>query len=208
MATRYVWEKWDIALSKTLFTDKTIMRMSRDYNYFSWDTSYTYFDGTDVGIVAGNIALLNPSTYTITALQAKDGINSDYVLLAGGKYAKAANNISEYYTIVYSSVQSWNDSGFGTWTLWADGFYLSKDKGSTSYGNISSASSGAYPSNGVFGDYWYVSAGSDTIDPSAVTYDESTLIAGQTVTVTISPSTGNTYGGTITYQVEVNVDET
>ena len=36
----------------------------------------------------------------------------------------------------------------------------------------------------------------------------STVIAGETVSVTISPSSGNSYGGTITYSVEVNVDET
>lgn len=81
-------------------------------------------------------------------------------------------------------------------------------QGSTSYGNVSSASSSAYPSNNYSDSYWYVLKGDDCIDPSAVTYDESTLVAGQTVTVTISPSTSNTYGGTITYQVEVNVDET
>lgn len=80
-------------------------------------------------------------------------------------------------------------------------------KGSTSYGNISSTSSNAYPSSSYSGNYWYVLQGDDCIDPSAVTYDESALIAGQTVTVTISPSASNTYGGTITYQVEVNVDE-
>lgn len=81
-------------------------------------------------------------------------------------------------------------------------------KGSTSYGDVASSGSGTYPTNSYSGNYWYVYKGSDTIDPTAVSYDASTVIAGETVSVTISPSSGNSYGGTITYSVEVNVDET
>ena len=81
-------------------------------------------------------------------------------------------------------------------------------KGSTSYGDVASSGSGTYPTNNYSGNYWYVYKGSDTIDPTAVSYDASTVIAGETVSVTISPSSGNSYGGTITYSVEVNVDET
>lgn len=81
-------------------------------------------------------------------------------------------------------------------------------KGSTSYGNVSSVSSGAYPSNSYSGSYWYVSKGNDTIDPAAVSYDALTVIAGKTVTATISPSSGIVNGGTITYSIETNIDET
>lgn len=88
-----------------------------------------------------------------------------------------------------------------------DLYRFEKGKGSTSYGDISSASSGAYPANSYSGSYWYVSLGSDIIDPSAVSYDINSVIAGQSVIVTISPSSGNQYGGTITYSIEVNVDE-
>lgn len=35
-------------------------------------------------------------------------------------------------------------------------------KGTTSYGQVSSTSSSAYPANGISGSYWYVSAGSTT----------------------------------------------
>ena len=78
-------------------------------------------------------------------------------------------------------------------------------KGSTSYGNISSGSSGAYPANSYSGNYWYISKGSDTIDPVSVSYSSS-IQGGQTVAITINPSTGNVYGGTIKYKVEYQLN--
>ena len=78
-------------------------------------------------------------------------------------------------------------------------------KGSTSYGNVSAATSGAYPANSYSGNYWYVSKGSDTIDPVSVSYSSS-IQGGQTVAITINPSTGNVYGGTIKYKVEYQLN--
>ena len=78
-------------------------------------------------------------------------------------------------------------------------------KGSTSYGNVSSASSGAYPANNYSGSYWYVSKGNDTIDPASVTYPASPN-GGELVDITIAPSTGNTFGGTVKYKVEYQLD--
>lgn len=69
--------------------------------------------------------------------------------------------------------------------------------------NVSSASSGAYPQNGADSaeNNYYVYQGSDSIDPANVTYPAS-IIAGQSITVTVTPSSTNTYGGTVTYQYE------
>lgn len=82
---------------------------------------------------------------------------------------------------------------------------LESEKGSTSYGNISSASSGAYPSNNYSGSYWYVKKGSDTIDPASVNYPASPN-GGELIDITIAPSTGNTFGGTVKYKVEYQLD--
>lgn len=77
-------------------------------------------------------------------------------------------------------------------------------KGST-VGNISSASSSAYPTNSYSGDYWYVYQGSDSIDPTAVGYSTTSPVAGHAITIKATASS-NTYGGTITYQYEVSLD--
>lgn len=73
-------------------------------------------------------------------------------------------------------------------------------KGSTSYGNVAGTSSTAYPNNSYSGDYWYVYKGSDSIDPTAISYPTN-IFKGQRVTVTITPGTP-TYGGTISYKYE------
>ena len=80
-------------------------------------------------------------------------------------------------------------------------------KGDNSYGNASSTNANAYVSNGKVGDYWYVSKGSDNIDPTALTYSDA-VTAGQPVTLTIAPSTGTTLGGNISYVIQTTTNGT
>lgn len=79
-------------------------------------------------------------------------------------------------------------------------------KGSTSYGNIAASSSSKYPNNNYSGTYWYVYKGSDSIDPTAITYSPNPAKGGELVTITITPSTSITYGGTISYKYEYQLD--
>lgn len=78
-------------------------------------------------------------------------------------------------------------------------------QGSTSYGQVTSADSGAHPTNGRSGSYWYRSQGSDTIDPAAVTLPAS-IFGGDTITASITPSSGKTYGGTVSYTYQYRLD--
>ena len=72
-------------------------------------------------------------------------------------------------------------------------------------GSVSSASSGAYPTDGWRSPYWYVYQGSDVIDPAAVTIPAS-IQGGTSIDITVAPSTGKKYGGTVsyTYQYRLN----
>lgn len=72
-------------------------------------------------------------------------------------------------------------------------------------GSVSSANSGAYPSNGWRSPYWYERQGSDVIDPAAVSLPAS-IFGGDTVTATVSPSVGKVYGGTVTYTWQYRLD--
>ena len=78
-------------------------------------------------------------------------------------------------------------------------------QGSTNYGHIASASSGAYPQNSYSGNYWYIYQGSDSIDPAAVTLPAG-IFGGDTVTVTVTPSAGKVYGGNVTYTWQYRLD--
>ena len=72
-------------------------------------------------------------------------------------------------------------------------------------GSVSSASSGAYPTDGWRSPYWYEYQGSDTIDPAAVTLPAS-IMGGDTVTVTVTSSAGKVYGGNVTYTWQYRLD--
>lgn len=72
-------------------------------------------------------------------------------------------------------------------------------------GSVSSASSGAYPTDGWRRPYWYVYQGSDVIDPASVSIPAS-IQGGTSIDITVTPSTGKKYGGTVsyTYQYRLN----
>ena len=76
----------------------------------------------------------------------------------------------------------------------------------TANGTSSNASQSTYPQDGVSGNYWYELQGSDTIDAASVTYSNQAPMGGQPIIISVAPSTGNVYGGTIryTYQVQLS----
>lgn len=78
-------------------------------------------------------------------------------------------------------------------------------EGSTSYGYVTSSSSTAYPTSSggaELNGYWYIYQGSDNIDPRSISYPTEGLKAGQAITVSVSASNSNIYGGTITYKYQ------
>ena len=62
----------------------------------------------------------------------------------------------------------------------------------------SNASSGYYPYDDEDGGYYYVRQGSDQVDPTAVTVPDD-IDDGTTIQISITPNTGKTFGGTISY---------
>lgn len=62
----------------------------------------------------------------------------------------------------------------------------------------SHASSGYYPYDDEDGGYYYVRQGSDQVDPTAVTVPDD-IDDGTTITISLTPNTGKTFGGTISY---------
>lgn len=90
-------------------------------------------------------------------------------------------------------------------SLYEYGINTNYSQGSTNYGPVTNASSGAYPNNSSSGSNWYVYQGSDVIDPDAVSIPAS-IQGGTSINITVTPSTGKKYGGTVsyTYQYRLN----
>lgn len=96
-----------------------------------------------------------------------------------------------------------------TSTLEKLGFYVSGGdiaQGSSLLRTVSSRAAletGAFIDAGVF--RWRAYKGSDTIDPSAVTYSKQDLYPGEPVTISVTPVTP-TYGGTVSYLYQYSID--
>ena len=115
---------------------------------------------------------------------------------------------SSHYWIYKTSLEiisSLDSTGTDETYCWRRTASLEYSQGSTNYGPIASANSGAYPQNNYSGSYWYVYQGADTIDPASVTIPAS-IQGGTSIDITVTPSTGKKYGGTVsyTYQYRLN----
>ena len=183
MSTRYVWEKWNAV-----------------YNY-KYEKVASTPDGGYNQLVSGYQITPRNNLYTELNFNENTGQFSfggyqDWV--NDGKYCLYNGN---YHAAYHSGAASDFELLFRLTAKYTSRQVLSSvNKGSTSYGNVSSGSSGAYPENSYSGNYWYVSKGSDNIDPIAVTYPTN-VFKNQNIIITVSPRS-NTFGGTISYKYE------
>lgn len=182
MSTRYVWEKWNVITSSHYVGKET-----STYGHFNSDTRLTCYSSYSVGSTTGKITLSGSGNYDTGWY---DSGFKGVVYVYNQDYDPDGSNW--FYSIYYNKIL----------TAELETVY---SKGSTSYGNVSSGSSGAYPANSYSGSYWYVSKGSDNIDPASVTYPASPN-GGELVDITIAPSTGIKFGGTVKYKVEYQLD--
>lgn len=127
-------------------------------------------------------------------------------------YLYEAKNTSQYWRMAnktsgsgYSFFISSSSTGTDVASPSADVRDL-VSKGSTT--KISSSSSSAYPTsnqyvNSIRAEVTYL--GSDNIDPTDVSYSQTSITPGSSVTVNVTPRS-NTYGGTISYLYQYSTD--
>ena len=202
MSTRYVWEKWNIIedwiyKGSGNYGDGTSVVKAENFNgsisqacYYGNSVSY---NGSQT-ILSGNVGRVN-----VSSTSSRDSESE----IPAGKYVQSReiNNEkivykskggSTYYQGRIYALPSYNDYDYGADLEFrnVDRYSFEKGKGSTSYGNISSGSSGAYPANSYSGTYWYVSKGSDTIDPVSVSLSGINSRRTNCRTLPSHPSTG------------------
>lgn len=194
--TRYVWEKWNDVVSKYGVTVGN--RVDVDYGGNGTPDlpgtgrylRYSINESTGVITLSGSVT---ESTYT-----------RYYSTTTGSATIPVGKTFYDCgYGVEYNS-----DGGY-SWGAYYQSYYaVGREwvKGTTFYGNYSSASSTAQPDDGRNNStgYWFVKKGSDNIDPASVTHD-TTIVPGK-LTITITPSTGILYGGVITYTIQTTTD--
>lgn len=215
MSTRYVWGKYNISTT-TDTKEESIYKYRLDpvkpnnYEVFG-------YTGDDYELSGGKFSLVKPkelkygyySTQRYFAFN-KTGNTTLFKLDNGSRWVTSDEDYNDipfdegptkYEYLVTSNGGATRYENYTKYTIvsvQSQGSYVS---------DASNGSSSKYPKNGVSGSYWYVSKGNDNIDPASVTYDTNQVLT-KPVTIQATASTGNKYGGTITYDYQVCINGT
>lgn len=210
MSTRYVWNRYEI---------ETSCISQRIYDNSVSNTQKIIFCGSepsideDSGLYIPSGARREVSQSEFYALDSY-GIATNmypYAVLCqsstgigGDRYCEADVKESNYDYRVESNKLVYSRGAAGaTELLYTFRIQITQEKGSL-LGPVSGPSQSSYPSDGVYGSYWYTYQGSDNIDPSACSIP-STIMGGTPITITVTSGSGKVYGGTVSYQYQVNL---
>lgn len=222
MANRYVWERYNLVseyVQTTTSTSEIPYGYGNNFDVFGADDGDLTFDKStgDYKIkLARSFSLYNSykcdqgtNRYCIVTPESANYEVGDTTTIQSTSRSmvydsQAYANRSWYYRtsqsiiLIYKSVSEER-------TFYRLGRTLRDSQGSTLLGTVSNASSGAYPNNGSRGGSWYVYQGSDNIDPASVTIPAS-IQGGTSIDITVTPSTGKKYGGTVSYTYQYKLD--
>lgn len=211
MSTRYVWDKFSV--SNKITTD--INNSSSVYVY-----SNTFPNG-------GMPEYIRTSLPVYTSLEKVNGVING----VGLQYVPININVNAGYmqNIPLYGIYYVKDNNTNYWLAVSTAYYSNATGPSPNFENyvsisltgykadvsasvgskldtVSSNVNNTYPNNNQSGSYWYVYKGSDSIDPTVISYP-SVIKGGDSITLTTTAGTGNVYGGTITYTYEVQLDD-
>lgn len=207
MSTRYVWGRYTAQLINT--TRTRYRQVTENINsmqfHFSMTDGQTYQIGSGYSFSesSGSYYTTGNKTYTYDALSGiKRG--SGYISSTSGALYYGENWIEHpsYKGLYPGTNTDWSctkytsESYQAPYQYYAPGSFLDY---------VSSASSGAYPSDDESGGSYYKRQGTDTIDPAAITLPD-LILEGRTITVTLTPSAGKVYEGAVTYTYQYRTD--
>lgn len=209
MSTRYVWEKFNVkSVTQSIVTGANV-------------TNFPVVDSISAKVYIGKSYSVSGTTHSITSPTTKylyenhtsitmtNSLGKYFIILPDWAMTSRSEVMYEVPSVLGTTLNASINIDAKTMRVTSSsGVYArtvseTNDCGSTSYGYLTGADSSAYPS-GESGGYWYVYKGTDNIDPYSVSYP-STLKGGRPVDISVSKRTP-TYGGTITYTCEVQLD--
>ena len=200
MSTRYVWNRYDdcYELTRSSLANGTVLQIvdiaNREIHYTTEKVTRPRYSS-----VSGEFALRNVTTKN---LNSGDNQDCTYFYLTDDEdnvYGDSGDSVNVQYNDSCSVSVSCS-----TATLYRYRTQRAADH-STPHGSVSSSSSGTYPTNGWRSPYWYEYQGHDSIDPARVSLPGN-IMGGDTITASITPSSGKTYGGTVSYTYQYRLD--
>lgn len=229
---RYVWNKYNttqgyVQISEQITTDSSAATNANSIWFNTYDSSLTYNkaqqtlsqSSATMTVYRGTGYTFNPEhgTYNLTGGASVGSITKGGTIDVSPDYYYAivyTGTSAEYGTIfrpvasgTITITQPSTGSGTRCYPTCTQNVNLmtsvnGTSQGGTDYGPVSSGEAGAYPVNGVSGNYYYVYLGVDCIDPSNVVYETAQIMTGQPLTVSVTPSDEKVYGGNTLYNWE------
>ena len=205
MGARYVWNRYTAVLQEGIRRRYSESHSDVTGFYFNMTDGQTYQIGSSYNFStsSGKYTLRDTKNYTYQSKSAKTR-GPGYMLSTSGAmyYGENWTEIRNYANQLWPSNDSKNAIKYmaetyeETYEYYVKGSYLDQR---------SNASSGYYPYDDEDGGYYYVRQGSDQVDPTAVTVPDD-IDDGTTITISLTPNTGKTFGGTISYTYQYRYD--
>ena len=199
MGARYVWNRYTAVQQQGYRTRYRQVRESNDgyINFTNINDGETLYIGNSFTFseITGKYSISDYTRYDLE--YGHYDLQTGYVTLTDG---------SMYYgewIMNYGSVRLLSGGYKYTATTYQQA-YIYYIQGSY-LDQRSNASSGYYPYDDEDGGYYYVRQGSDQVDPTAVTVPDD-IDDGTTIQISITPNTGKTFGGTISYTYQYRYD--
>lgn len=200
MGLRYVWGRYTavpVQSYRKRYRKVTEAVDSGYLNFTALEPGRTLYIGAGYSFseISGNYSATNTTRYVLE--YGHYDLQTGYIVFTNGAmyYGKWIMNygsvrlISPYTKYTSESYrQSYTDYVKGSFVEYA-----------------SNAQQYYYPSNDDSGGYYYVRQGSDEVDPTAVTVPDD-IDDGTTIQISITPNTGKTFGGTISYTYQYRYD--
>lgn len=207
MGTRYVWEKYELINSENTSLVSSIQLPSSTHSV-TYGCSYRVSNGKfEIYQVKDANGTVKNGTGSLAAYTSAS--LNPYILYNGFIYENHSNSVAYWYFNERASVNYvyllTNYSDLTTKIQFQKKELITNVKGDfISY--VSSNSANAYPKNGQTNGYYYVYIGADDIEPISISSSALEVSPGDSITVTVTPSTSKVFGGTVFYCYAYAVD--
>lgn len=199
MGARYVWNRYTAVQQigyRTRYRETTESVGTFNFS-MSKGQSFVIGKSYNFSSTSGKYSTTNNSYYTF-----QDVSNTSY----GGGYITSTSGAMyysrEWKETTFKQLRGQSTTKYGAESYQQQYYYYTQG----SYiDQRSNASSDYYPYDDEDGGYYYVRQGSDEVDPTAVTVPDD-IDDGTTIQISITPNTGKTYGGTISYTYQYRYD--
>lgn len=199
MGARYVWNRYTAVQQQGYRTRYRQVRESNDgyINFTNINDGETLYIGNSFTFseITGKYSIRDSTRYDLE--YGHYDLQTGYVTLTDGSmyYGEWIMNYSAVRLLSGGykyTAQSYQQQYY----YYIQGSYIDQRSNASSY---------YYPYDDEYGGYYYVRQGSDEVDPTAVTVPDD-IDDGTTIQISITPNTGKTFGGTISYTYQYRYD--